>query len=217
MVDHTIANVGAIPTTGLVVGDTYTLGDQTRFVVTSTNPNILGRERTPTIEVTNNNIFNEQVSGQYTDADGNAYPLESVLLNNNNELVFGGNAGDPTLDVDILTVGDVDARIPIVIDGLQVNLGVGSSVQNSSIVTTEELIRIRISEFFSGVSPYLSRTAVQQDASALAADEYWTGFNIRSELNADNIPVPNAYFFEADGSWRTTDDPNGLILGFQGG
>ena len=88
-------------------------------------------------------------------------------------------------------------------------------------VTNNELERNTIAAYFAGVGIYLSDTAVEEDASSLSANEYYTGVTIRGP--GLTITVPHAYFFDAsineanDNSWRETDSLTGTLLGYQGG
>ena len=123
-----------------------------------------------------------------------------------------------------LQVADTGANV-----GVRIGIPTAGTVPSSwdDIVAGEggatdaELERNTIAAYFAGVGIYLSDTAVEEDASSLAANEYYTGVTIRGP--GLTITVPHAYFFDAsidsanDNSWRTTDSLTGTLLGYQGG
>ena len=121
--------------------------------------------------------------------------------------------------------GQTAAQVQTAITG-RLDDGDGTAENADNAYTTTEadrqLRRNTIAAYFAGVGIYLSDTAVEQDASSLSADEYYTNVQIRIP-GGTTITIAHAYFFDAtradanDNSWRETDSLTGTLLGYQGG
>ena len=200
-------NFPANPTNGMV----HSAEDGVAFTYSSARGVWLRNSASP-INVTNNQSFNEQISGTFeSPTTGTPAPLASVTFDTNDPatqstMTLNNEDSSTSRTVELYSA----TKVTTLLGQADNNLGSGATVNNVAIATADDVATVNVAAteaYFSALGPFIGGTRFVATNANFG----------KSGLDIPGSTATTAYYFGSDKSWREGDDITSNLLGRLGG